>query len=185
MALSGGISVLVDVGILPALHKRRLLPELVAGLLGGLLVASGLLALALSATTRGFFLGLTLLSLGASLFKSSLAAIVMGCARRDEAGTISGAMDAMEAVCRVVAPIAGGAWALGVGMGAGKGIGALGVGMGRVWVLGHTTQPATVCLSLRLYYSSRLLPTHSHFLYVVHRRAAPRARYPRPRLHRL
>jgi predicted MFS family arabinose efflux permease len=32
----------------------------------------------------------------------------MGVARRDEAGTISGAMDMMEAVCRVAAPLAGG-----------------------------------------------------------------------------
>jgi hypothetical protein len=32
----------------------------------------------------------------------------MGLARRDEAGTISGAVDAMEAVCRVAAPLGGG-----------------------------------------------------------------------------
>ena len=34
--------------------------------------------------------------------------MIMGCARRDEAGTISGAMDMFEAVCRVVAPLTGG-----------------------------------------------------------------------------
>ena len=37
-----------------------------------------------------------------------LSTIVMGLTRRDEAGTISGAMDAMEAVCRVAAPLIGG-----------------------------------------------------------------------------
>ena len=108
MAVSGALSVLVDVGILPALHSRRLVSEVTAALAGGLLVACGLLGLALSLTVRGFFFGLTLLSLGTSLFKSSLATLVMGLARRDEAGTISGAMDAMEAVCRVTAPLLGG-----------------------------------------------------------------------------
>ena len=73
-----------------------------------MLVACGLLCLALSGSEGGFFGGLSLLSLGASLYKSSLSSIVMGCARRDEAGTISGAMDAMEAVCRVAAPLIGG-----------------------------------------------------------------------------
>ena len=108
MALSGALSVAVDMLVLPALHSRRLLAELPAGLGGGALVAFGLLSISLARSTRGFFLGLTLLSLGASLFKSALSTLVMGCARRDEAGTISGAMDMMEAVCRVAAPLAGG-----------------------------------------------------------------------------
>jgi hypothetical protein len=108
MALSGLISVLVDLVLLPPLHSRRLLSELAMGLLGGLAVAFGLLCLAFTPSTNGFFGGLALLSLGASLYKSALASMVMGCARRDESGTISGAMDAMEAVCRVLAPIAGG-----------------------------------------------------------------------------
>jgi len=94
--------------LLPPLHSRRLLSELAMGLLGGLAVAFGLLCLAFTPSTNGFFGGLALLSLGASLYKSALASMVMGCARRDESGTISGAMDAMEAVCRVLAPIAGG-----------------------------------------------------------------------------
>ena len=38
----------------------------------------------LAASARGFFLGLTLLSLGISLFKTSLSTLVMGQARRDE-----------------------------------------------------------------------------------------------------
>jgi MFS family permease len=108
MAVSGALSVLVDMVLLPMLHSRRLLTELPAALTGGLLASSGLLAFALSHSPRGFFAGLTLLSLGTSLFKSSLATLVMGCARRDETGTISGAMDAMEAVCRVAAPLTGG-----------------------------------------------------------------------------
>ena len=89
-------------------NVHRLLSELGGGLLGGTLVSSGLLALALATSTRGFFCGLSLLALGTSLFKSSLATLIMGQARRDEAGTISGAMDAMEAVCRVAAPLGGG-----------------------------------------------------------------------------
>ena len=44
----------------------------------------GLLSLALAISSRGFFVGLTLLSFGISLFKSSLSTLVMGCARRDE-----------------------------------------------------------------------------------------------------
>jgi hypothetical protein len=34
--------------------------------------------------------------------------MIMSCARRDEAGTISGAIDALEACCRVGAPLLGG-----------------------------------------------------------------------------
>ena len=108
MALSGLISVTVDLVLLPPLHSRRALSELSMGLIGGGLVSFGLLCLALTLSIEGFFAGLGLLSLGASLYKSALASIVMGLARRDEAGTVSGAMDAMEAVCRVAAPIAGG-----------------------------------------------------------------------------
>ena len=87
---------------------RRLASELPAGLVGALLVASGLLVICAGASIRLFMCGLASLSLGTSLFKSALSTLVMGCARRDEAGTVSGAMDAMEALCRVLAPLAGG-----------------------------------------------------------------------------
>jgi len=108
MAFSGALSVLVDLGALPVLHRMQLLTELPAGLLGALTVATGLAMLAMSHTAKSFMLGLGVLSLGTSLFKSALNTLVMGCARRDEAGVVSGAMDAMEAVCRVTAPLAGG-----------------------------------------------------------------------------
>ena len=68
----------------------------------------GLALIALGSAVRAFLLGLAVLSLGTSLFKSALNTLVMGLARRDEAGTISGAVDAMEAVCRVAAPLGGG-----------------------------------------------------------------------------
>ena len=86
----------------------RLLGELPAGLFGGGLVATGLASLGAAQSPRGFFFGLGLLSLGIELFKSSLSTLIMGLARRDEAGTVSGAMDMMEAACRVAAPLAGG-----------------------------------------------------------------------------
>jgi uncharacterized membrane protein len=108
MALSGALSVVVDLGILPMLHRRRILSELPTALGGGVLVAAGLALIALGSAVRAFLLGLAVLSLGTSLFKSALNTLVMGLARRDEAGTISGAVDAMEAVCRVAAPLGGG-----------------------------------------------------------------------------
>jgi predicted MFS family arabinose efflux permease len=108
MALSGALSVVVDLGILPMLHRRRVLSELPTALGGGVLVAAGLALIALGSAVRAFLLGLAVLSLGTSLFKSALNTLVMGLARRDEAGTISGAVDAMEAVCRVAAPLGGG-----------------------------------------------------------------------------
>jgi Major Facilitator Superfamily len=108
MALSGALSVVVDLGILPMLHRRRILSELPTALGGGVLVAAGLAVIALGSAVRAFLLGLAVLSLGTSLFKSALNTLVMGLARRDEAGTISGAVDAMEAVCRVAAPLGGG-----------------------------------------------------------------------------
>ena len=108
MALSGALSVVVDLGILPLLHRRRLSSELPTALGGGVLVAAGLALIAFGSAVRAFLLGLAALSLGTSLFKSALNTLVMGLARRDEAGTISGAVDAMEAVCRVAAPLGGG-----------------------------------------------------------------------------
>ncbi len=138
MALAGGLSVLVDLIIVPILHSYKMLGVLPAGLIGGVLVASGLLSLSVAVKTDGFFLGLTLLSLGTALFKSNFNTIVMGVAKQvnsrsttrpkqssplpslltrspsvscwwqHEAGIVSGACDMMEAICRVVAPIAGG-----------------------------------------------------------------------------
>ena len=108
MALSGALSVVVDLGILPLLHRRRISSELPTALGGGVLVAAGLALIAFGSAVRAFLLGLAALSLGTSLFKSALNTLVMGLARRDEAGTISGAVDAMEAVCRVAAPLGGG-----------------------------------------------------------------------------
>ena len=108
MALSGALSVVVDLGILPLLHRQRISSELPTALGGGVLVAAGLALIAFGSAVRAFLLGLAALSLGTSLFKSALNTLVMGLARRDEAGTISGAVDAMEAVCRVAAPLGGG-----------------------------------------------------------------------------
>ena len=108
MAFSGALSVVVDLGVLPLLHRHGRLSELAAGLGGGGLVAGGLALVAFGSSANGFLFGLAVLSLGASLFKSALNTLVMGQARRDEAGTISGAADAMEAVCRVAAPLGGG-----------------------------------------------------------------------------
>ena len=108
MALSGALSVVVDLGILPLLQSRRISSELPTALGGGVLVAAGLALIAFGSAVRAFLLGLAALSLGTSLFKSALNTLVMGLARRDEAGTISGAVDAMEAVCRVAAPLGGG-----------------------------------------------------------------------------
>ena len=82
MALAGGLSVLVDLIIVPILHSYRMLGVLPAGLIGGVLVASGLLSLSVAVKTDGFFLGLTLLSLGTALFKSNFNTIVMGVAKQ-------------------------------------------------------------------------------------------------------
>ena len=93
--------------------RRRLRPLRpppdATGLVGASAIASGLTLLALSVSVRTFLIGLGVLSLGTSLFKSALSTLIMGAARRDEAGSVSGAMDAAEALCRVAAPIGGGA----------------------------------------------------------------------------
>lgn len=111
MAFSGALSVLVDLAVLPALHSRRLLTrntELRAALLGAVCVSAGLVALSFATQPPAFLRGLALLALGTSIFKSAMNTMTMGMARRDEAGGVSGAVDATEAVCRVAAPLIGG-----------------------------------------------------------------------------
>ena len=58
-------------------------------------------------TLLPYIAGLGVLSLGTALLKSGLNTILMNCAKREDAGLVSGAMDAAEAVCRIVAPLLG------------------------------------------------------------------------------
>ena len=77
MAFSGAVSVTVDLGILPMLHRNRLLSELSTALLGGVLMSAGLSFVALGTNVRRFMIGLGILSLGTSLFKSALNVLIM------------------------------------------------------------------------------------------------------------
>ena len=51
---------------------------------------------------------LAALAVGASLFKSAASTLVLNAARRERSGLASGGVDAMEALCRVLAPVGGG-----------------------------------------------------------------------------
>ena len=57
---------------------------------------------------RGFLGAIALLSLGVSLFKAGMNTLAINAAPHAQAGLTSGLSDAVEAVCRVGAPIAGG-----------------------------------------------------------------------------
>jgi len=110
MGASGLLSVGVDLVLLPQLHKR-LLGEVNMVFFGSTLSASGLLAAAISATAHGFMLALALVALGSAMFKSAAAALILNASAREQVGSISGAVDALEAACRVCAPLAAG-WLL-------------------------------------------------------------------------
>jgi len=108
MAYSGLLSIASDLVVMPQLYKRRVLTELPMVLWGAGAVGVGLLAMSASTSTRAFSLALALLAVGTALFKSAASAILLNSAAREQAGQMSGASDAAEAVCRVVAPLGGG-----------------------------------------------------------------------------
>ena len=108
MAFAGLCSVLVDFFVLPLLLRRQLLRELPAALGGAALVCVATLCMALGQSVRAFLVAIALLSLGVSLFKAAINTIVINAAPHAQAGLTSGLSDAVEALCRSAAPLAGG-----------------------------------------------------------------------------
>merc|ERR1712046_119950 len=70
-------------------------------------MAVGMMGAAMVNQTRPFMLMSAILSVGNCLFKGSISA-VLNMVAREQGGAVSGAIDATEAVCRVVSPILGG-----------------------------------------------------------------------------
>tara|TARA_B100000524_G_scaffold223427_2_gene118003 strand:+ start:33 stop:686 length:654 start_codon:yes stop_codon:yes gene_type:complete len=108
MAYSGLLSFLIDLLLLPALLQRRLLSERSMTAIGAAAAALGLTGTAIVSTSKGFLTALAALAVGASLFKSAASTLVLNAARRERSGLASGGVDAMEALCRVLAPVGGG-----------------------------------------------------------------------------
>ena len=109
MAYSGLLSIICDLLLLPALQRNRKLPELVTAVGGALIGGVGLVGMSVAGSARGFAAWMSVQSLGTSAFKSAANTLIANAARRDKAGLVSGGADALEAVCRVIAPIGGGA----------------------------------------------------------------------------
>ena len=64
--------------------------------------------MALGGGVRPFLAAIALLSLGVSAFKAGMNTLLINAAPHAQAGLTSGLSDAVEAVCRVGAPLAGG-----------------------------------------------------------------------------
>ena len=108
MAFAGLCSVVVDLLVLPFLLRRRLVSELPAALCGAGLVGLAGVSMAVGAGVRAFLGSILVLSFGVSLFKAGINTILINAAPHASAGLTSGLSDAVEAVCRVAAPLTGG-----------------------------------------------------------------------------
>jgi MFS family permease len=123
MTVAAASSVLVDMLVFPRLLRLRALGLRPTGLAGLCLVCAALPWTSGRATTAAqLAAALVVLSAGASLVRTSLAALML--ARAADSGAVSGLIDGIESVCRVATPLGGGwllarhgAWAPGAASG--------------------------------------------------------------------
>ena len=78
-------------------------------------VPAGCLALSLasiSVMAQGakteFYVGIALMGAGTAMSSSAINSLISDLAKREESGSVSGAMDVVQSICRVGAPLVGG-----------------------------------------------------------------------------
>ena len=114
LALAGVVNVLAHSAIVPRLARGCCGTTAGAGreypvmVFGALLSALSLVALGAAPSATLFVAAIAPLSLGSALYKTAVTAILTQSVPPHDAGRLSGAVDAMNSVCRVVAPAIGG-----------------------------------------------------------------------------
>jgi len=106
LSYAGLLSVLVQLLLVPRLAKK--VSESTA-LVGGVgLMSFSLVVVASSSSVLVFLASMAPLAIGRALFRTYSETVITKCALPEDNGSVSGASDAAESCCRVIAPALGG-----------------------------------------------------------------------------
>jgi len=107
LSYAGLLTVIMTLFGIPSLTCR--MSEHNVLIAGSAILAVSLLGIAAAPNMKLFLAAITLLAVGRALFRTSTDAVVTKCALPEDNGAVSGASDAAQSACRVLAPaLAGG-----------------------------------------------------------------------------